>query len=288
MEDYKLFTYWRQFAPHFDYYFTIQKDEFFQELKKIGAKNYYYLPVAAEPSIHRPLKLSKEEKKYYGSTISFVGAGYYNRRIFFRDLIDYDFKIWGSDWDGETVLKEKIQENGRRVTPEEYVKIFNASLININLHSSTYLTGVDPEGDFVNPRTFEIAATNSIQLVDRRKYLPELFEYNKEILVFSNITELKDLIEKIVKDPEKYKKIAENGYKKVLNFHTYEHRLKEMFDVIGFPLKTVNFKEGSLDFYLFKFNSLEEIADYISKKEEVGETETIFLLMKALKDTYLK
>ncbi len=288
MEDYKLFTYWKEFAPFYDFYFTIQKEKFFNELEKIGVKNYHYLPVAAEPSIHKPLNLTEEEKKYYGSTLSFVGAGYYNRRIFFRNLIDYDFKIWGSDWEGEVILKDFIQENGRRVLPEEYVKIFNASLININLHSSTYLPGVDPEGDFVNPRTFEIAATNSIQVVDRRKYLPELFKENEEILVFSDINELKDLIDNIIRNPYKYNKIAERGYRRVLNEHTYEHRVMEIFYNIGFKLEKTSFIEGTPDFYFFKFDSIEDIADYINKKEKINDEEKIFLLMNELKKMYLK
>ncbi len=288
MEDYKLFTYWKEFAPFYDFYFTIQKDEFFNELKKIGVKNYYYLPVAAEPSVHKPLELTEEEKKYYGSTISFVGAGYYNRRMFFRNLIDYDFKIWGSDWEGEVILKDLIQENGRRITPEEYVKIFNASLINLNLHSSTYLPGVDLNGDFVNPRTFEIAATNSIQIVDRRKYLPELFKENEEILVFSDINELKNIINDIIKNPSKYREVAERGYKRVINEHTYEHRIIEIFNKIGFQLEKPSFLDGTPDFYFFKFNSIEEIADYINKKEKINDDEKIFLLMNELKKMYLK
>ena len=288
VEDYKLFTYWKEFAPKYDFYFTIQKDEFFNELKKINAKNFYYLPLSAEPKVHKPLKLTEEEKKRYGSTISFVGAGYYNRRIFFRNLLEYDFKIWGSDWEDELILKDKIQENGRRVTPEEYVKIFNASLINLNLHSSTYLPGVDPEGDFVNPRTFEICATNSIQIVDRRKYLQELFVENEEILCYSNISELKRLINSILKDKEKYKVIAENGYRRVLKEHTYYHRVKKMFQLMGFELKEPDFIEGSCEFYLFKFNTLDEIADFIKRKKRVNNDEMIFLLMKALKDTYLR
>ncbi len=288
MEDYKLFAYWKQFAPYYDYYFTIQKDEFFEELKKIKVKNFYYLPVAAEPTVHKPLELTKDEKRYYGSTLSFVGAGYYNRRIFFRNLIDYDFKIWGSDWDGEVILKDKIQEEGKRISPEEYVKIFNASLININLHSSTYLPGVDPEGDFVNPRTFEIAATNSIQIVDRRKYLPELFKENDEIVVFSNINEFKSIVNDIIKNKEKYKKIAENAYHRILKEHTYEQRLKKMFDYIGFKLEEIEFEDGTPDFYFFKFNSLEEMKDYIKKKDKINDNEKIILLMSALKETYLR
>ena len=38
--------------------------------------------------------------------------------------------------------------------------------INLNLHSAMQGRGVNREGDFVNPRTFEVAATGAFQVVD--------------------------------------------------------------------------------------------------------------------------
>ncbi len=289
VEDWKLFTYWKYFAPFYDYFFVIQKNGFFRELQNIGVKNSHYLPLACEPTIHKPLELNENDKKRYGSVISFVGAGYYNRRKFFRKFLDYDFKIWGSDWEGETILSSIVSEHGRRVSTEECVKIFNASLININLHSSTYYEGIDPEGDFVNPRTFEIAACNSYQLVDKRKYIPMHFKENEEIITYSSETELKSYINKIINSPEIYQEIREASYKRVLKEHTYFHRLCEAAKIMGFNIerKKENIANEK-DFYLSEFNSIEEIASYIEKKDKVSDTDTIFLLMKALKDTYLK
>ena len=55
------------------------------------------------------------------------------------------------------------------------MKIYNASKININLHSSLQTTDLVSRGDFVNPRTFELAAAGAFQLVDERSLLGELF-----------------------------------------------------------------------------------------------------------------
>ncbi len=288
VEDWRLFSYWKYFAPLYDYFFVIQKDDFFYELKKIGVDNHYYLPLACEPTIHKPLELSDEEKNKYGSTLSFVGAGYYNRRKFFRRFLDYDFKIWGSDWEGETSLLNVIQENGRRVSTEESVKIFNASLININLHSSTYYEGIAPDGDFVNPRTFEIAACKAYQLVDKRKYLKEHFIDTEEILTYSSERELKKYIAEIMNDPEKYKDVKEASYRKVLLEHTYFQRLKSVFKILGFSLEErEKIPLSEKEFYLSEFDSLEEIVNHINKKSNLSDTDIKFLLMKSLKDTYL-
>ena len=59
-------------------------------------------------------------------------------RNFLARLASADLKIWGNEWDGSpSVLQEVIQEGGRRVSTEETVQIFNASQINLNVHSST-------------------------------------------------------------------------------------------------------------------------------------------------------
>ncbi|MBI3814220.1 MAG: DUF3880 domain-containing protein, partial [Nitrospinae bacterium] len=122
VEDFRTLLYWKEAAPHYDYFFTIQRGVFFDELKKIGVKNYHYLPQACSPDVHRKIPLTDEEKKLYSSDISFMGAGYHNRRIFFRGLMDFDFKIWGTEWDYASPLAKLIQKGGERLSPEEYVK----------------------------------------------------------------------------------------------------------------------------------------------------------------------
>ncbi len=168
VEDYRLFTYWRAFAPWYDFFAVIQKNPFLDELAAHGVDNALYLPMAADPEVHRPLELTPIERRKYGSGLSFVGAGYANRRLAFRQLLHLDLKIWGSDWDGDSVLARYLQLDGARVSTEDAVKVFNASAINLNLHSSVSADELVPAGDFVNPRTFELAACGAFQLVDRR------------------------------------------------------------------------------------------------------------------------
>lgn len=199
VEDYRVLPYWRETAQYYSYVFGIQKDNFAGELKKIGVTNYAYLPTAAAPHIHAPLQLSNLEKKEFGSCLSFVGAGYFNRQLFFKGLVDYPFKIWGSDWPMLFPLAPLIQRQAERIDTETCVKIFNASEINLNLHSSTHQEGVVPDGDFVNPRTFEIASCNAFQLVDRRTLLGELFAED-EMETFSDIGELRNKIDYYQKD----------------------------------------------------------------------------------------
>ncbi|MDQ7031495.1 MAG: glycosyltransferase [Desulfonauticus sp.] len=305
VEDFQVFTYWRAFAPCYDFFAVIQKEPFFSSLKKIGQNNVCYLPLACCPEVHKPLSLNPVDKKRYGSDLSFMGAGYPNRRKVFKELVDYDFKIWGTEWEGDAILTPFVQEGGRRVSPEEIVKIFNASKINLNLHSSVDWIEIS-KGDFVNPRTFEIAGCRAFQLVDERSLLSELFLPDEEIVVFSSVTELKKQIDYFLKHPEKRQEFAHNAYIRVLAEHTYTHRMETLLDFITSKINLCSVGEDKLEISglpeevrseleLFLANlgltlnsELEEIVLRIKEKQgELSELEAALLFLDEWKKQYL-
>lgn len=235
VEDFRLFTYWRAFAPLYDFFAVIQKEPFLDELAKLGVPHPFYLPLAADPDFHRPMELDPAARRRFGSELSFVGAGYPNRRTAFRRLMTHDFKIWGNDWDNENILAPHLQMGGARVSSEDAVKIFNASAINLNLHSSVQPGADVAPGDFVNPRTFELAACGAFQLVDRRALLSELFAEN-ELATFSNMDELLAGVERYLARPDERQALAERARSRVLTEHTYEHRMRALLDQVAAAL----------------------------------------------------
>lgn len=228
VEDFRTLTYWKDVASVYDYFFTIQKGEFFDELKVAKSSNYYYLPQACLPSLHKPVELTGGEKKQYGAELSFMGAAYYNRIQSFPKLLDFDFKIWGSEWNPNSVVGPCLQNNGERVSSEECVKIYNAAKINLNLHSSSFHESVNPHGDFVNPRTFEVAACRAFQLVDAREDLHDMFRVGEEIIDYKSMEELKDKILYYLEHEDERMQVAVRGYARVLRSHTMEHRMREL------------------------------------------------------------
>ena len=302
VEDFRFMEHWKMIAGQVDHFFTIQKDDFFNELQQSGLHNYHYLPMAAFPNVHKPVEMTEEEKKYYGSDVSFAGAGYYNRRHFFTGLIDYDLKIWGTDWDMRSKLANFVQRSGSRVNTDEIVKIYNASRININLHSSTYHKDVHPFGDFVNPRTFEIMSCGGFQLVDRRSGLHGLFEEGEEVIIFDDLHDLRQKIDYYLKNPEDALRISEKGKSRLMSEHTYDNRMEEMLEVIvadGYEpacwgddrelvedLVSEAGENTELGKYLSQFTvheqiNLSDITDKISSDEgELSKEESLFLMMK--------
>ncbi len=229
MEDFRLFTYWRAFAPYYDIFAVIQEEPFLSELAAMGQENALYLPMAALPELHRPLELSAEERAEYGSDLSFLGAGYPNRRSAFARLAELgpSLKIWGTEWEGAPFAPELLQRSGARISPEEAVHIYNASAINLNLHSSVRADALVTPGDFVNPRTFELAACGAFQLCDRRSLLPDLFAED-EVAQFADFDELVERIGHFMGRPEERAGYAERARARVLAEHTYAARMDSL------------------------------------------------------------
>ncbi len=229
VEDHEVLTYWPTFAPYYDIFAIIQKEPFISKLNEIGQKNVLYLPMAAQPTLHKPLALNQQELRQWGSTVSFMGAGYPNRRRAFHKLIHHDLKIWGTEWDEDATLKPYVQLEGRRISSEECVRIFNASKININLHSSVHPERLISKGDFVNPRTFEVAACGAFQLVDKRSLLTEVFEAD-ELSTFTSLQELHEKIDYYLAHPQEREAMAQKAQQRVLAEHTYAHRMQTLLD----------------------------------------------------------
>jgi spore maturation protein CgeB len=233
VENYRHLTYWQQLAGGFEFWFVIQKDGCSDALRRAGARHVSYLPTAADPAVHHPVVLTPVETDEFKADVSFVGAGYANRRKILPDLLGqpWTFKLWGNEWEGADSLRPVLQRQGARIDTETCVKVFNGTKVNLNLHSWNG-PGLDPEGDFVNPRTFELAACGAFQLVDRRSLLGEHFT-DGEVSTFASERDLPAAIGRWLREPEARAAIASAARRRVLAEHTYEHRMKELLSAIG-------------------------------------------------------
>ncbi len=308
VENYRIIEYWKEMAKRYDFFFIIQKGEFEEILLKLGVTNHHYVPLAADTDIHRPVELTEEDRKRYGSAVSFMGAGYYNRRHILKSLADQDLKLWGNGWQNSGALESFIQEGGRRISTEEIVKVFNASLINLNIHSSQTTKGLEEKKDYINPRTYEIAACRAFQLVDLRNHLKDQFDLTDELVTFDSEEELRRLVEHFLKNPKEREEFAHSAYRRVVNEHTYVHRVLDMLEFIWSKrpnnwLSSVEdlaiarnvmdtLAEGDPDLKRFlscmpqrTFYPLNEIVSLIEiNKGRLSDYELIFLMMNEMKN----
>ena len=244
VEDFRIATYWERVAPLVTSFAVIQKGEWLPRLEARGLTNVLYLPTAADRTIFRPEPAEGEDPVRFSAPLAFMGAGYYNRQHFLRHLADLGLGIWGADWESTDPLGPYLRSPGRRIDPGEAAQIYRNSMVNLNLHSSVYHRGVNPDGDFVNPRTFEIAACGGFQLVDRRSHLPELLVPEEEVAVFEDEESCRKLVRHYQSNPAERTSIAQAGLRRTLRDHTLERRMEMWLDHLyaqGFRPKGAEF-----------------------------------------------
>jgi spore maturation protein CgeB len=224
VEDFSVFSYWKELAPRYDQFFVIQQEPFFGHLKALGCRNVHYLPLAFDDDADGAT--GQEEQAI---PISFVGAPYPNRVKFLSEIAGPDFQIFGEAWNH--FPNPSVAFGGRRLTENECRGIYLRSKVNLNLHSSENADGFG-QGDFVNPRTFEIAGLGQFQIVDQRRLLPLHFDPVKEVPSFATWSAFKDAMRYFLNHEEERKAIAANARRRVMAAHTYAHRAREILDIL--------------------------------------------------------
>ncbi|MDR2340145.1 MAG: glycosyltransferase [Deltaproteobacteria bacterium] len=238
VEDMSVFRYAEGLVPLYDLFLHIQGDFLAPRLCDLGALGAHYLPPCADPGFFRP----REVPERFRARLSFMGAGYPNRLGIFGELASRwggsgrpasDFKVFGSGWQGASPeLAGHLFEGGRRLTPEETALVYAGRGVQLNIHSGRG-EGYNPGSWFVNPRTFEIAAAGGFQIVDRRPLLQGLFGEG-ELAVSDSPEGLPALIERFLGDPGEAGARGAKARQRVLEAHTYEHRLETILS-LAFP-----------------------------------------------------
>jgi spore maturation protein CgeB len=233
IENHRLFRYYKDIIQRYDRFLVFQKAGFLETLREMGHRQADYLPVAAMPSIHRPLALCADERLAYGSEVSFMGSAYGNRVLFFERLVPalrQSFKLWGVGWEDSPALNGYFHQSpGAYLADETIVKIYNASAINLNLHSDER---DEARRDYVNPRTFEIPSCGGFQLVDQRDELSSLFAAD-EVITYDTLEELGERIGYFLAHPDERAEIAARARARVLKEHTYALRLEQMLESLN-------------------------------------------------------
>lgn len=227
VENYRVLPYWKHVAKDYDVVFAIQDEPFLSMLREAGAPKAVYLPTACDPERHARVPLSDTDRERFGADISFAGAPYMNRRRILLGLIDLNPRIWGEGWAGSE-LARLVGNNGARFDLADMMRIFSGTAINLNIHSANHVEGLDPDPDYVNPRTFELAACGAFQLVDARQPLPALFR-DDEVVTFRSTGELRQLIAHYLARPDERAAIAARARARVIAEHTFAHRVRRIF-----------------------------------------------------------
>jgi spore maturation protein CgeB len=213
--------------PLYDFMFVF--DPFYiDEIVRQGAKKVQYLPLATNPTRYKEIAVTKQDSLQYDYDVCFIGMPAENRVEIFESLGDYKLGVFGDYW-AEYFIRRGMKTPSYyqgKATGETVNKIYLSSKIALNINQAQSKEGL-------NTRTFDILACGAFEMVDYKKNVERHFEIDKEIVTFKNINELKSKIDFYLKNDDLRKSISARGKQKVLNEHTWVHRVKEVLKYLS-------------------------------------------------------
>jgi len=190
-----------------------------------------FLPLALDETIYFPIY--PKEKRVID--ILFVGFLYENRIKLLKKIIGrFDhltIKIYGRYYSPirrpyyHFFRNDKKIFLNKNITPRKVNELYNISSICLNIHHNQSQYGV-------NQRFFEISGSRTFQLVDSNPYIEDNFSAD-EIVTYKSEDDLFEKIEQFLKDKATTDSKAEQAYHRVLNNHTFTHRIKEVLEIVG-------------------------------------------------------
>ncbi len=215
--DVHLNFYWhREYAKNFHIFISSQKN--FTELyKKEFQKPAFWLPWGIDDSYIKPVFIPFEKRKY---NITFIGALDSNRvkRINIINIVKHKYNIF---IDGSNI--------SNRLPINKVLDIYQNSRIVINESINNEINFRYFEATFAGALLFTEEINNGENL---------LFKKNQEYISYNQDNFISKL-DYLIKNMRSIEKIAYNGFKKTLTYHTLQQRVKVLNNIIleNFNLK---------------------------------------------------
>ena len=222
--------YFRELIPQYDLILTYGGgDPVVHAYKKLGAKNCFPVYNALDPSTHHPVPTESR----FGADLTFLGNRLPDRekRVeeFFLDVAarmpEHHFILGGNGWHDKP-MTANIDYIGHVYTKDH--NALNCSpraVLNISRDSMAKY-GFSPA-----TRVFEAAGAGACIITDYWVGIDSFFEPGREILVARNGAEVEQILSSLTE--EKCRETGQAALKKVLAAHTYEHRAKELDQLLS-------------------------------------------------------
>ncbi len=228
-------------AKQFDYIFTSDASIIPKYLEHTHHKNVHPLAFAAQEAIHNPVKEEPRDRN-----VCFAGTYYntkYAERILDMEMIlqpamDYGLEIFDRNH-GATGYEKVMYGFPEVYKPfikgkleyHEMVKAYKKYKVFLNINSVKY------SPTMLARRVFELLACGTPVISTYSEGIMNLL--GEDAVMFAETEdETRQHLEKILSDEKLWWAYSLRGIRKVLENHTYNHRAKEVFDIIGIPFET--------------------------------------------------
>ncbi|HVO67120.1 MAG TPA: glycosyltransferase [Syntrophales bacterium] len=221
--DYRTYNF-KNGMNHYDHIFVYDK-HYVEEIRGMGMDHVSYLPLAADDELFKKADVTSEEQARYGYDVCFVGMPFKNRIDILNSLNGFNVGVFGDFWERHV---DEINGNyyKGKASGETVRKIYCASKIVLNINHPQSKYGV-------NTRTFEIPSCEAFGIFDYINGIEDLFKIGEEIVCYRDIEELKALIHHYLANQQERSSIAEKGFRRVMQEHTWVHRVKRVIDIVN-------------------------------------------------------
>lgn len=199
------------------YSFEKSDIEYIEEIFGVPSK---YLPLGVDDKIYNNIGITPD-KEY---DVFFVGAGEEKRYVMLEAVAKYCIEhnrkmlVYGRMWTHRPArhrIKQEIKfkikyPNLHKVTvnqylaPEQVAKFYRKSKINLNMLRS--------EHNGVNPRIFEILATQSFEITEYNEPTAEVFKENDCLKMYHSKNDLVELVDYYLKNDDEREQLAKAGH----------------------------------------------------------------------------
>jgi len=214
-DSWKFLQHSRFVAPHVDLCVTTYP-ELLLSYQQIGTKAI--VSGWAIPEHWRGDVVPSSECSY---DVSFVGTAQPARQVMVRELRNrgVDVTCFGHGWPSGAVSPEQIPE------------IFRQSRISLNFSNSS-------GANQIKARVFEVTGAGGLLLTQTAPGMDRFFNLDHEVVVFNDIDECVNLIQRYLHDPVARDRIAIAGNRRTLAEYTYVERLNAVLSDLPLNVST--------------------------------------------------
>lgn len=200
-------------------------------LLELGARRHEPLFFAADPELFRPLPVAKR------TDVFFYGYGERFRRDWLtalaaepsRRLPEARFALGGGGFTGD---RGRLPCLGHLPIPA-FVRAISEARINLNVtrssHAGLYASST--------ARPFELAAAGATIVSNPCAGVERWFEPGEELLVVSSAGEAVEAYERLLAEPPVAAELGRRARERVLAEHTFEHRARQLLDLLDLPAR---------------------------------------------------
>ena len=184
------------------------------KLKKKKCKGIYF-PLCADEHIFQYAPFSKRTKPI------FVGAAN-PKRVALLSALKTPVVIYGNNWPVNQLKQHEVHNT--KISHTRISKMYQKYLPFNMTYSPNVKNGL-------NFRMFEIGTTGNPIIVDYSKDLALCYKAD-EVISYQTPKKLDAILQDILAYPDKYKSIAQKGYAKTMQCHTFEKRMEQLLTII--------------------------------------------------------